>query len=71
MLHLTILKFNKCRGRLLGETCLGQIGHVYFNFKDLTDKVPNYGEGSSVPLKYTIAIYTSTPQKALGMTMWL
>ena len=35
------------------------------NCKTLTGKVPNHGEGSSVPLKYTGAIHTGMPMLTL------
>ena len=39
------------------------------NSKSSTDKAPSQGEYSSVPLKYTVAIYTTMPKKNLGMIL--
>ena len=36
------------------------------NSKTFTDKSPHQGEGSSVPLKYTVAIYTGMSKKNSG-----
>ena len=37
--------------------------------KNFTDKAPNHGKGSSVPLQYAVAVYTGMPQKTLGTTL--
>ena len=39
------------------------------NSKTFTDMSPNHNEFSSVPLKYTIAIYTGMPKKTLVTTL--
>ena len=41
------------------------------NFKDFTNRAHNHGEGSSVPLKYTVAIYTGVPKSTLVATLTL
>ena len=33
------------------------------NSKNFTDKAPNHGQGTSVPLKCTVTIDTSMPEK--------
>ena len=39
------------------------------NSKNSTGKAPNQGEYSSVPIKYTVAIYTAMPKTNLGMIL--
>ena len=41
----------------------------YLSSTSFIDKDPNGSEGSSVALKYTVAIYTGMPQKTLGTTL--
>ena len=39
------------------------------NSKNFIEKAPNHGEGSSVPLKYTVATYTGMPKITLGTAL--
>lgn len=63
----------------LGQICKKTLGQAekyvlsqsrYLSSKYFANKAPNHDEGSSVPFKYTVAIYTGMPKNILGATLY-